>query len=98
MRWENIKNAVFGEPKVVVDVKAITPRALTDREVGWIKEILQVSRSWQDADITRTQVVAEGFYGVSPCFKLRAPTPENPSFQSAEEAVGSVWIEPLTAP
>jgi len=69
------------------------PRALTERERGWISDILRANDEWQEADISRTQVVAEerGEEGVS--FILQAPEPENPKAKSGRESVGNLWIQ-----
>ena len=71
--------------------KGIEPRSLTPSEAGWIRDILQVNPEWRDADIRRTQVVAEG-----PCYegmsiRLQAPEPENPEAKPVE-SVGELWI------
>jgi hypothetical protein len=75
------------------DVKEIKPRPLTERETGWIRDILQVNDEWRDADISRTQVVGEepGEEGVS--IVLQAPEPENPKAKSRRESVGELWIQ-----
>ncbi len=74
------------------DVKEIEPRSLTAREGGWIREILQANEEWRDADISRTQVVAEGPCDEGISFRLRAPEPENPKPVAREGSVGNVWI------
>ncbi|MGA2194819.1 MAG: hypothetical protein ABSH40_06075 [Bryobacteraceae bacterium] len=60
------------------DVKDIEPRPLTEREAGWIREILQANEEWKNADISRTQVVAEGPCDEGLSMLLRAPEPEGP--------------------
>lgn len=69
------------------------PRALTERERGWISDILRANDEWHDADISRTQVIAEepGEEGVS--IRLQAPEPENPKAKSRRESVGELWIQ-----
>jgi hypothetical protein len=69
------------------------PRALTERERGWISDILRANDEWRDADISRTQVIAEepGEEGVS--IRLQAPEAENPKAKSRRESVGELWIQ-----
>ena len=69
------------------------PRALTERERGWISDILRANDEWRDADISRTQVIAEepGEEGVS--IRLQAAEPENPKAKSRRESVGELWIQ-----
>jgi hypothetical protein len=69
------------------------PRPLTEREKDWIGDILKANDEWRDADISRTQVIAEepGDEGVS--FVLQAPEPENPEAESRRESVGELWIQ-----
>jgi hypothetical protein len=74
------------------EMKVAEPRPLSDREAGWIKEILQVNPEWQDADISRTQVVAEGPCDEGISIRLQAPEPENPNATSRRESVGELWI------
>ena len=74
------------------EMEVIEPRPLSDREAGWIKEILQVNPEWQDADISRTQVVAEGPCSEGISIRLQAPKPENPKAKSRRESVGELWI------
>ena len=59
------------------DVKDIEPRPLTDREAGWIREILWTTEDWKDADISKTRVIAEGPCDEGLSFLLRASEPEN---------------------
>jgi hypothetical protein len=69
------------------------PRALTEREKGWISDILGTNDEWREADIGGIQVLAEerGEEGVS--FILKAPEPENPKAKSRRESVGELWIQ-----
>jgi hypothetical protein len=60
------------------DARDIEPRPLTARESTWIREILQSSQGWENADISRTKVVAEGPCDEGVSILLRAPEPENP--------------------
>jgi len=74
-------------------VKEIEPRLLSEREESWIRDILRANDEWRDADISRTQVIAEGpcYEGIT--FRLKAPAPENPNSKSATESVGNLWIQ-----
>src|ERR1700677_2340622 len=58
--------------------RGITPRPLTERETGWIRDILQANDEWRGADISRTQVVAEGPCDEGSSIRLQSPEPENP--------------------
>ncbi len=96
MRWENLRN-IFGERggEVIDEVQSIEPRPLTEREMGWVRDILQANDEWRDADISRTKVVAEGpcgANGVSLSLILQAPEPEHPNPKSQRESVGNLWI------
>jgi hypothetical protein len=72
--------------------KNIEPRSLTQREAGWIRDIVQANDEWQDADISRTQVVAEGPCDEGISIRLQAPEPENPKAKPVE-SVGELWIQ-----
>lgn len=96
MRWENLRT-LFGQhgDRSIDEVHSVEPRPLNEREAGWIRDILQVNDEWRDADISRTQVVAEGWCGengVSWSSILQAPEPENPNPKSERESVGNLWI------
>jgi hypothetical protein len=96
MRWENLRT-LFGQhgDRSIDEVHSVEPRPLNERETGWIRDILQVNDEWRDADISRTQVVAEGWCGengVSWSSILQAPEPENPNPKSERESVGNLWI------
>jgi hypothetical protein len=71
--------------------KEIKPRPLTERETGWLRDILQVNEAWRAADISRTKVVAEGPCDEGVSIRLEAPEPENPK-SSRRESVGELWI------
>ena len=75
------------------EVKAIKPRPLTDREAAWIREILQTNEEWKDADISKTQVVAEGPCDEGLSMLLRAPGPENHKPGAVEGYIGRLWIK-----
>lgn len=69
------------------------PRPLTERESGWVSDILKANDEWRGADISRTLVISEeqGEEGVS--FALQAPEPENPEAKSRRASVGELWIQ-----
>lgn len=93
MRWENIVDLFRGpEHEMKDDVKDIEPRPLTEREAGWIREILQTSEDWKDADISKTQVVAEGPCDQGLSFILRASEPENSKPGPTMGYIGRIWI------
>lgn len=73
-------------------LKKITPRPLSEREAGWVRDILRVNNDWQNVDISNTEVVAEGPLGEGVAFELRAPQPQNPK-KPARETVGNLLIE-----
>ena len=96
MRWENVRG-LFGahENRGMDEVQSIEPRPLTEREMGWVCDILQANEEWRDADVSRTQIVAEGpsgANGVSRSLVLQAPEPENPNPRSQRDSVGDLWI------
>lgn len=94
MRWSNIKDAFGLRPPSIQDaVKEIEPRALSEREAGWIRDILQVNRDWSNADTTRTKVVAEGPNAEGYSVVLQSASPENPLLKSSSEMVGQLWIQ-----
>ena len=74
------------------EVKDIEPRLLTQREVEWIREILQSNLGWKDTDISKTKVVAEGLCDDGRSIFLRAPAPENPSPSSPMGYIGRIVI------
>jgi hypothetical protein len=60
MRWENLRSVFGGQADLSLDeIKGIEPRPLTEREAGWVRDILRANDEWRDADVSRTQVVAE---------------------------------------
>jgi hypothetical protein len=73
-------------------VKDIEPRPLTDREAGWICEILQTNDEWKHADISRIQVVAEGPCDEGLSILLEAPEPQNPKASPMGVYIGRLWI------
>jgi len=75
------------------DVKEIEPRSLTNREEGWIREILQTNEEWREADISKTHVVAEGPCDEGLSILLRAPEPENSKLGPMAGYIGRLWIQ-----
>jgi hypothetical protein len=93
MRSDNIKD-MFGLKRAGrEEVREIEPRSLSDREAGWIRDILHVNPEWCGADTTKTKVVAEGPNADGYSVVLQAPAPENPRLSSTREMVGQLWIE-----
>lgn len=74
------------------NIKEIHPRPLTKREERWIREILQTSDEWKGADISKTQVVAEGPCDEGLSFLLHAPQPQHPNPGSAAGYIGRIVI------
>ena len=74
-------------------VREIPPRPLTQREVSWVQDILQVNPDWRGTDVSQTRVVAEGPVDEGVCFILNADEPENPKAASLRETVGNLWIQ-----
>jgi hypothetical protein len=72
--------------------KKIEPRPLTQREAGWVRDILRANDEWRDADIGETQVVAEGSCDEGVSIRLQAPEPENTNAKPVE-SVGELWIQ-----
>jgi hypothetical protein len=94
MRWENIRNFFLNDSESAMtdEVKDIEPRPLTEREAGWVHDILHANDEWRTADISRTQVVAEGPIDEGVSIRLQAPEPENPKARPVE-SVGQLWIQ-----
>ena len=74
------------------DVRNIEPRTLTTRESAWVREILQTAPDWKDADISRTQVIAEGPCDEGISIRLRAPQPENSTPDPTAGYIGRIVI------
>lgn len=90
MSWANIVEHFRGRSSID-EVREIEPRSLSEREAGWLHDILRVNEAWREADISRTQVVAEGPCDEGVSIRLEAPEPENPK-SSRRESVGELWI------
>ncbi len=94
MRWENFRSVFGGQSDRVADqVQSIEPRPLSEREASWVRDILQANDEWRDADVSRTQVVAEGPSAEGYSLFLEALAPENPGAKSNRESVGNLWIQ-----
>jgi hypothetical protein len=94
MRWENLRRVFGGKADRSLDeVKGIEARPLTEREAGWVRDILRVNDEWRDADVSQTQVVAEGPSTEGYSLLLESPEPENPATKSKQESVGNLWIQ-----
>ena len=72
--------------------KEIEPRPLSKLEEGWVRSILDASVGWENADISNTQVIAEGPCAQGISFRLCAPMPENPTRTSVRNSFGELWI------
>jgi len=94
MRWENLRRVFGGQGDQSLDeVKEIEPRPLKEREAGSVRDILRANDEWRDADVSRTQVVAEGPSAEGYSLLLEAPEPEKPGVKSKQESVGNLWIQ-----
>ena len=75
------------------EVQEIEPRPLSEVEGGWISSMLDVSAGWETADISKTQVIAEGPRTEGISFTLQTPSPENPKAKAVRNSFGNLWIE-----
>lgn len=73
--------------------KDIEPRPLSKLEVEWVQSILSASVGWEDADISKTMVIAEGPYTDGVSFKLYSPVPQNPHAKAVLNSFGELWIQ-----
>ena len=51
------------------------------------------SAGWENADISKTKVIAEGPYSDGISFKLYAPAPQNPHALAVRNSFGELWIQ-----
>jgi hypothetical protein len=58
---------------------------------GWIREILQTRGEWKDADISKTEVIAEGPCDEGLSIVLRDPE-QNLKAASVSGYIGRIWI------
>ncbi len=94
MRWQNVKELLgWSQPRYGDEVSEIAPRPLSERETGWVRDILQVVPEWHGADFSETRVVAEGMNNEGYIIILRSPTPENPRWKSSHSILGQLWIQ-----
>lgn len=91
MSWANIVEHFRDRSASIDEVREIEPRTLSEREAGWLHDILRANEAWRAADISRTKVVAEGPCDEGVSIRLEAPEPENPK-SSRRESVGELWI------
>jgi hypothetical protein len=77
----------------LADDVEIEPRSLSKLEESWIHSILNASVGWENADISNTQVIAEGPRAQGISFRLRAPLPENPKRAAVRNSFGELWIQ-----
>ena len=73
------------------DVRSIEPRPLSEQESVWIREIVQTNEEWKDADLSNTQVVAEGPCDEGLSMVLRQPE-ENERLGSSAGYIGRLVI------
>jgi hypothetical protein len=83
----------WSRPPYGDEVEEIAPRPLSERESGWVRDILQTLTDWRDTDFSETRVVAEGMNIEGYSIVLRSPTPENPKWKSSHDILGQLWIE-----
>lgn len=94
MRWQNVREMLgWGGPPYGDEVQEIAPRPLSERESGWVRDILQTLPEWRDADLSQTRIVAEGMNIEGYSIVLRSSTPENPKWKSSHDFLGQLWIE-----
>lgn len=74
------------------DVREIPARPLTKQEYGWLREILETSEEWRDADISQTHVIAQGPCDEGTSFLLQASDPENPRHPGGAGYIGRLVI------
>jgi hypothetical protein len=94
MNWRNVKELLgWSRPAYGDEVNEVAPRPLSERETGWVRDILQAVPDWCDADFTETRVVAEGMNTEGYSMVLRSSAPENPRWNSSHDILGQLWIE-----
>lgn len=94
MRWQNIKELLGGScPPYGNEVNEVAPRLLSERETGWVYDILQAVPDWSDTDFCETRVVAEGMNTEGYSVVLSSPIPENPRWKSSHDILGQLWIQ-----
>jgi hypothetical protein len=94
MSWRNVKELLgWSRPPYGDEVNEVAPRPLSERETGWVHDILQAVPDWRDADFSDTRVVAEGMNIEGYSIVLRSATHENPKWKSSHDILGQLWIE-----
>jgi hypothetical protein len=94
MRWSNVKELLgWSRPPYGDEVNEVAPRPLSEREAGWVHDILQAVPDWRDTDFSETRVVAEGVNTEGYSMVLSSPTPENPRWKSSHDILGQLWIQ-----
>ena len=94
MRWQNVRETLgWSRPPYGDEVEEVAHRPLSERESGWVRDILQTLPDWRDADFSEIVVVAEGMNIEGYSIVLRSPTPENPKWKSSQDILGQLWIE-----
>ena len=93
MSWRNIRELLgWSRPPFGDEVHQVAPRPLSEREAGWVHDILQAVPDWRDSDFSETRVVAEGMNTEGYSIVLRSATPENPRWESSHDILGQLWI------
>ena len=91
MSWRNFKELLgWSRPPHGDEVKEIEPRLLSERENGWVHDIIQAVPDWRDTDFSETRVVAEGVNTEGYSMVLSSPTPENPTWKSSHDILGQL--------
>lgn len=83
----------WSRPPFGDEVHEVAPRPLSEREAGWVHDILQAVPDWRDTDFSETRVVAEGMNSEGYSMVLTNATPENPRWNSSHDILGQLWIE-----
>jgi len=79
-------------PSPEPDRRNVTPRALSDREQSWVKEILENHPDWADVDVSGTQVVAECGCGKCSTVYLHSARAHNPRLAGTKGYIGRIEI------
>jgi hypothetical protein len=93
MHWENIRDFVGLRRSTESRVTEITPRRLNEREMNWVQDILRASDGWNDADLSRTFVTAEGPCDEGRSTILTADEPQKPIRSAQRSSTGELWIQ-----
>lgn len=94
MSWRNIREGLgWSRPPFGDEVIEVAPRLLSEREAGWVHDILQAIPDWRNADFSGTRVVAEGMNAEGYVIVLRSAIPENTRWESSHDILGQLWIQ-----